>query len=137
MFTPSGEHYFVDSEGTAVPFTPKMQDYLMVVNGNIPETYTIGKKAPGKTQDALALTKTINKDEFYRAMFRQIYLGHDGIELASAIGGLTVLFGTTENADEKLQNLKTVYENGLSHTGYDTYAQLDARFKNRIIATKK
>ena len=137
VFTPNGEHYFVDSEGNAVPYTPNMKDYLMVVNGDIPDTYTAGKKAPGKIQEALALTNTINQDEFYQAMFRQIYLGKNGIELTSAIGGHTILFGTTENADEKLQNLKTVYEKGLSHKGYDTYAQLDARYKNRIIATKK
>lgn len=137
VFTPNGEHYFVDSEGNAVPYTPNMKDYLMVVNGNIPDTYTAGKKAPAKIQDALALTNTINQDEFYQAMFRQIYFGKDGIELTSAIGGHTILFGTTENAGEKLQNLKTVYEKGLSHKGYDTYAQLDARYKNRIIATKK
>ena len=42
-----------------------------------------------------------------------------------------------ENAEEKLRNLKTVYESGISHKGYDTYAQLDARYTNRIIATKK
>ena len=36
-----------------------------------------------------------------------------------------------------LANLKTVYEKGLSHKGYNTYAQLDARYKNRIIATRK
>ena len=38
---------------------------------------------------------------------------------------------------KKFENLKTVYEKGLSHKGYNTYAQLDARYKNRIIATRK
>ena len=59
------------------------------------------------------------------------------MELATTVGGQTILFGDLNNADEKLENLKTVYENGLSHKGYDTYAQLDARYKNRIIATRK
>lgn len=137
VFTPSGEHYFVDSEGNAVPFTPKMTDYLMIVNGNLSDAYKSGKKAPKGVQDALALTKIINQDDFYQAMFRQIYLNNGGMELTSAIGGQTILFGTSDNAEEKLSNLKTVYENGLSHKGYDTYAQLDARYKNRIIATRK
>ena len=137
VFTPNGEHYFVDSEGNVVPFTPKMMDYLMVVNGNLTDAYKPGKKAPKGVQDALALTKIINQDDFYQAMFRQIYLNNGGMELTSAIGGQTILFGTSENAEEKLRNLKTVYENGLSHKGYNTYAQLDARYKNRIIATRK
>ena len=137
VFTPNGNHYFVDSNGEMVPFTMKMKDYLMIVNGNLTDAYKSGKKAPKGVQDALALTKIINQDDFYQAMFRQIYLNNGGMELTSTIGGQTILFGTSENAEEKLRNLKTVYENGLSHKGYNTYAQLDARYKNRIIATRK
>ena len=137
VFTPNGEHYFVDSEGCAVPFTPKMKDYLMIVNGKLSDSYKSGKKAPKGVQEALALTKIINRDDFSQAMFRQIYLNNGGMELTSAIGGHTILFGSSANAEEKLRNLKTVYESGLSHKGYDTYAQLDARYTNRIIATKK
>lgn len=138
VFTPNGEHYFVDNEGIVVPFTSKMKDYLMVVNGNVSDNFKPGKKAPKKVQDALALTRKINADDFYQAQFRQIYLnGHGEMELAATVGGQTILFGGLDNADQKLQNLKTVYANGLSHKGYNTYAQLDARFKNRIIATRK
>lgn len=138
VFTPSGEHYFVDNEGIIVPFTPKMQDYLMVVNGNIPDKHISGKKAPKKVQEALSLTRKINENDFYQAQFRQIYLNSRGdLELTTAVGGQTVLFGSLDNADQKLKNLKTVYEKGLSHKGYNTYAQLDARYKNRIIATRK
>lgn len=138
VFTPNGEHYFVDNEGTVVPFTSKMQDYLMVVNGNISDKHTTGKKAPKKVQEALALTQKINENDFYQAQFRQIYLNsHGELELTTAVGGQTILFGSLDNADQKLQNLKTVYEKGLSHKGYNTYAQLDARYKNRIIATRK
>ena len=138
VFTPGGEHYFVDNEGTVVPFTAKMQDYLMVVNGNVSDNYKAGKKAPGKIQDALALARKINENDFYQAQFRQIYLNNrNEMVLTTTVGGQTILFGNMDNADEKLDNLKTVYEKGLSHKGYNTYAQLDARFKNRIIATRK
>lgn len=138
VFTPDGNHYLVDDKGVVVPFTSKMKDYLMVVNGNIPDTYTVGKKAPKKLQNALALTQKINADDFYHAQFTQIYFnGQNDMELSTTVGGQTILFGSIDNADEKLKNLRTVYENGLSHKGYNTYVQLDARFKNRIIATRK
>ena len=84
------------------------------------------------------MARKINQNDFYEAMFRQIYLnGRNEMELTSTVGGQNILFGGLNNADEKLENLKTVYEKGLSHKGYDTYAQLDARYKNRIIATRK
>ena len=50
VFTPNGGHYFVDSEGEVVPFTAKMKDYLMIVNGNVPDSFTTGKKAPKKVR---------------------------------------------------------------------------------------
>ena len=138
VFTSNGEHYFVDNGGTVVPFTSKMQDYLMVVNGNVSDNYKPVKKAPRKVQDALALARKINENDFYQAQFRQIYLNNHGeMELTATVGGQTILFGGLDDADQKLANLKTVFENGLSHKGYNTYAQLDARFKNRIIATRK
>ena len=138
VFTPNGEHYFVDSEGKVVPFTDKMQDYLMIVNGNVGNNYKPGKDAPKGVKDALALTKIIRQNDFYQAQFRQIYLNaQNEMELTSTIGGQTILFGSIDNAEEKLQNLKTIYENGLSHRGYNTYVQLDARYKNRIIAKRK
>ena len=138
VFTSGGDHYFVDSKGSVVPFTLKMKDYLMVVNGNVSDDFKVGKKAPKKIQDALALTRKINQNDFYEALFRQIYLNsRNEMELTTTVGGQTILFGGLNNADEKLENLKTVYEKGLSHKGYDTYAQLDARYKNRIIATRK
>jgi hypothetical protein len=137
VFTPDDEHYLVDNNGIVVPFTAKMKDYLMIVNGNIPSTFTIGKKAPKKVCEALQLTQKISEDEFCRAQYRQIFLNaSNDMELTTAVGGQVVLFGGMDNADEKLNNLKTVYENGLSHKGYNTYVQLDARFKNRIIATR-
>lgn len=138
VFTPSGEHYFVDSKGEVVPFTMKMKDYLMVVNGNVSDNFKAGRKAPGKLQEALALTRKINENDFYQAQFRQIYLNsRNEMELTTTVGGQAILFGNMDNADEKLENLKTVYEKGLSHKGYGTYAQLDARYKNRVIATRK
>ena len=138
VFTPNGGHYLVDNEGIVVPFTAKMKDYLMIVNGNVSDNYKSGKKAPSKVQDALALTKEIQKDDFSQAQYRQIYLNNrNELELTTAIGGQNILFGSADNAAEKLKNLKTVYENGLSHKGYNTYSQLDARYKNRIIATRK
>jgi cell division protein FtsQ len=138
VFTSNGEHYFVDNKGIVVPFTMKMKDYLMIVNGNVSDNFKAGRKAPGKIQDALALAQKINQNDFYQAQFRQIYINNrNEMELTTTVGGQTILFGDLKNADEKLENLKTVYENGLSHKGYNTYAQLDARYKNRIIATRK
>lgn len=137
VFTSDGENYFVDDNGVLVPYTPRMQDCLMVVNGNITNNYKHGGKAQKNVREALEITKHINKDEFCKAQFRQIHINTSNEpELMSTIGGQAILLGDASNIDEKLDNLKTVYENGLPHKGYNTYAKLDARYKNRIIGTR-
>ncbi len=137
VFTSGGGNYLVDAGGVVLPPTLLMTDCLMVVNGNIGDSHKIGGKAPRKVLEALAIAEKIKEDDFHRAQFRQIYINSmNEPELAGTIGGQTVLLGSADGIDEKLANLKTVYAKALSHKGYKTYTQLDARYKNRIIATK-
>ena len=138
VYDKNGGQYFVDKYGSLVPFSPKMKDYLIIVNGNVSQTYKAGTKVSKELQQVLNVTQKILSDDFYRAQFRQIYLnGEHQMELVASLGNQIVLFGSDENVDEKLANLKTVYKEGLSRKGYNTYAMLDARYKNRVIAKRK
>lgn len=137
VFDKDGGQYFVDEDGVLVPYTGKMKDYLIVANGNIAQTYKKGATVKGDLKQVLNVTHKIMADEFYLAQFRQIYLNeHHQMELVASLGNQIILFGTDENADEKLDNLKVVYKEGLSRQGYGTYAMLDARYKNRIVAKR-
>ncbi len=138
VYDKDGGEYFVDNDGALVPFTSKMKDYLIVANGNIAQTYKAGTTVSKDLQQALNVVHKILADEFYTAQFRQIYLNDKHqLELVASLGNQVILFGSDENADEKLDNLKVVYREGLSRKGYDTYAMLDARYKNRIVAKRK
>lgn len=137
VFDKEGGQYFVDEDGVLVPYTGKMKDYLIIANGNIAQTYKKGTSVNGDLQQVLNVTRKIMADEFYLAQFRQIYLNDKHqMELVATLGNQIILFGTDENADEKLDNLKVVYREGLSRKGYGTYAMLDARYKNRIVAKR-
>lgn len=138
VFDKAGGQYFVDESGVLVPFSTKMTDGLMIVNGNISQTYKAGATASKELQQVLNVVHEILADEFYTAQFRQIYLNDQHqMELVSTIGNQVILFGSDKNAGEKLDNLKVVYRDGLSRKGYNTYACLDAQYKNRIIAKRK
>ena len=138
VFDKEGGQYFVDDEGALVPYTSKMKDHLIIANGNIRQTYKRGTTAANELQQVLNLVHKILADEFYTAQFRQIYVNEQRqMELVSTIGNQIILFGSDRDADEKLDNLRVVYKEGLSRKGYDTYAMLDARYKYRIIAKRK
>ncbi len=137
VFNTQGEQFFVDKNGYLLPFTPKMTDYLPVANGNIHQSYKKGEKIQKELIPIFTISKEINKDEFCKAQFRQLYRNAENqVELVSTIGNHVIVFGDESNAEEKLQNLKQVYQKGLTHKGFDRYAQLDVRFKNRVIAQK-
>lgn len=138
VFNEQGEQYFVDNKGYLLPFSRKMTDYLPIANGHIKQSYKKGTKIGKDLLPLFSIAQEINKDDFYKAQFRQLYLNDQHqVELVSSVGHQIILFGDEQNAAEKLSNLKHVYQDGLTHLGYDRYAQLDARFKNRIIAQKK
>lgn len=138
VYTADNEQYFVDSEGCLVPFTPRMQDYLIIANGHIRQPYKKGAAVANNWKSVFDVATKILADEFSRAQFRQVYLNEQGqIELVSTFGNQIVLLGNADNVEEKLENLKVVYREGLSRQGYETYALLDARYKNRIIAQRK
>lgn len=133
-----GHQYFAGRDGELLPYTEKMQDNLIIVNGNIHQNYKKGVKAGKTLMAAVHLANLIDGDDFYRAQFRQIYVNENQqMELVSTVGGQIILFGNDDNAAEKLMCLKEVYRNGLSRKGYDHYAQLDVRYRNRIIAQRK
>lgn len=138
VFNKNGEQYFVDDEGYIIPYTQKIADYLMVVNGNVSRPYKRLAKVTKELVPVVDLANEILSDDFNAAQYRQIYVGDNNqLELVSTIGQQKILFGSVENSTEKLENLKNVYKNGLSRKGYDTYAMLDVRYKNRVIAQRK
>lgn len=137
-FSQDGDQYFVDDSGCLLPYTAKMQDDLPVANGHILQHYKQGDTARGRLAEMVNIVNAIQKDEFCQAQFQQLYLNeYNQIELVPAVGSHVVLFGDDQNIEEKLENLKLVYQEGLTRKGFDTYAQLDVRYKNRIIAKRK
>lgn len=136
VFGEDGSQFFADPDGQMLPFTIRMTDNLIVASGHIRQKYAPGGKVTEKALlDVMRLSDLIGRDRFCRAQFRQIYVNSRGeLELSTALGNQNILFGNMEQAAEKLKNLKTVYCNGLPHKGFERYAQLDARYKNRIIA---
>ncbi|MCQ2283802.1 MAG: hypothetical protein MJZ57_02740 [Bacteroidales bacterium] len=138
VYSENGDQYFVDENGTLSPYTSKMKDYLIIANGNIHQNYKKGASAGKELTPVVNLAKMILDDDFYTSQFRQIYLNNkQQMELVATVGNQIILFGKEDNAEEKLTNLKELCKNGLPRMGFDQYAQLDVRYKNKIIAKRK
>ncbi|MEG1555453.1 MAG: hypothetical protein RR356_01860 [Bacteroidales bacterium] len=141
VYPKSGDQYFIDDEGKLLPFSSRVKDNIMVVNGNIGTVYKPNSNIKTQKSNINAvfnIAKLIEENEFYTAQFRQLYVNDKNeIEIVPTVGKHVILFGDDKNAEEKLFNLKETYTNGLAYMGMDQYSLLDVRFKNRVIARKK
>ena len=137
----TGEKFLLDENGVYLPYSPKVENDVIVTKGNIP--YSFHKKEIVSPDDPelyeiFSVASLIKKDPFYSKRFHNLEMNEkQEIVLHPSVGNLYVMFGTLQDAQNKLKTLKYMYEEVLPYMNDDKYAQLDVRFKNRIVATKK
>ena len=136
----TGQKFLLDVEGTYLPYSPKTGNDVIAVNGFINNTFQRNKTITPESNElyeVFTVASLIKKDPFYAALFHKMYVNDkQEIVLHPSVGKLPVLFGTVQDAENKLKTLKYMYEEVIPYMNDDKYAQLDVRFKNRIVATK-
>lgn len=142
VYRENGDTYLIDEAGRFLPYSSKVKESLIVLNGNINVAYspqnTVNNVKDKSLYEAYQIAQMISKDEFCRNQFSQIHINSNKeIELYGEIGRQVVLLGHVDNAAEKLENLKLIYKDALVYMGLNKYKQLDLRYKNRIVATKR
>ena len=143
--------YCLDSEGNIFPLSSRFNPRIIFANGYITEPFDLnktknihdaetGKLAGSKAviYDLLKLINYINGDEFWKAQIVQVYVNNKyEFELIPRVGAHVILLGTIENYEEKFGNLKTLYLEGFNKIGWNDYIQINLKFKDQIICTKR
>ncbi|MBI4931258.1 MAG: hypothetical protein HY841_10885 [Bacteroidetes bacterium] len=146
-----GESYYMDSNGRLMLWSPDFTPRLLVVTGNIKESYDEWShtsmdelinndtlKTHTLLDDFYAMAKFILADEFWSAHVEQIYLNNHGeIELVPKVGDHKIIFGDSGDMEEKFWKLKTFYKEGLNYTGWEDYDTLNLKFNNQVVCSKK
>ncbi len=144
------ESYYMDAIGKLMLWSPNFTPRLLVATGNIPETYEQWSrtsmdeiinndtlKSRTMLDDFYAMARFILADEFWSAHVEQIYLNNHGeIELVPKVGDHKIIFGTSDEMEEKFWKLKTFYKEGLNYTGWENYDTLNLKFVNQVVCTK-
>jgi cell division protein FtsQ len=136
----NGKKFLVDTEGTLLPTLPNVNYDVIFVNGFISNAFHNKEMISPENKELTALydlASLIKADPFYAALFRHLYMNDkQEIILFPSVGKMPVLFGKMNEAESKLKALKYLYDEVIPYLNEDKYAQLDVRFKNRIVATK-
>jgi cell division protein FtsQ len=124
-----GQTYFWDGTGVKVPIRGTYLADIMILNGNV---HKIKDK-----NDLLELTRYIENHAFWRAQIEQIYIQADGdIVLIPRVGDHRIVLGSVEDMDVKFRNLKALYTNGLHPLEWNSYHEINLKYKGQVICAK-
>ena len=122
--------FYVDSSGKKIEMTPEKAKKMIIVTGFLKKRENIEKILP--------FIMYLNKDDFWKSQIQQIYRYENGeLKIIPLIGSQIIEFGGTENYRGKLRNLKALYEQGFSKTGWQKYSNINLKFKDQIVCTKR
>jgi len=126
------ESLYLDQTGALFPTIPQRAAYVPVVSGNIPIERTEW------IEQLHTFACHIRNNRFWNAQIEQLYV-HDihNIEIIQRAGiHTTVLMGSLDQFEYKLQKLYTFYRTVASIQGWNQYSSIDLRFNRQIVCRK-
>lgn len=146
----NGRSFYIDSDGKVFPLSSKFTSHVLVVNGNISETFEAGREVcepvegsnpaekPPLICGLFQLARYIAEDSFWNAQIAQVYVDSpNSIELIPRVGPHVILLGSIEDYEGKLSKLKLFYEQALPVEGWNKYKLVNLKYNNQIICTKR
>lgn len=129
VFGSSGS-YYMDAEAYRIKAGRDMKARTVVVNGNV--------GALLDSESLISLCKYIDASRFWKAQIEQVYVVSDSeYILVPRVGSHIILFGGTDNMEEKFANLKALYKYGWDKKEWNVYSKVNLKYKGQVICTKK
>lgn len=136
--------FYVDETQYIFPLVETFTSYVPIVSGNIP--LELDQSHRGKVKDdtqgwltnIMEFGKYIDNHPFWSAQIEQIYIAENNdIQLATRVGDIKIIFGSTQDYKEKLDKLYTFYKNIIPSQGWDKYSSVNLKYKDQIICKLK
>jgi len=122
------EDYYLDEFGVRMSTSEKYTPRLLVATGNI---------SASNHMDLFDFVKLISKSDFWSSQITQIHFEENNILLIPSIGDHKIHLGSFDNVIDKLENLYHFYKTAIPIKGWQAYTDINLRFKNQIVCTKK
>ena len=89
-------------------------------------------------QALFELANLLSEDDLWAYQIIQIHFSKDKeVILIPRVGNHKIIFGMLKNLEEKFQNLRLFYEQAIRLKGWNSYTDINLKFKNQIVCTKK
>ena len=134
-----GVSYYIDNHGDVMPLSSKFTSRVIVATGNIEdENWYSGGEPNQLMNDLTSLAMFFESQPFYKAITEQVYVNErNEFEIVPKFGNHSVLLGDLENLDEKMKKLRLFYAKTVKNTDWNQYSQLNLKFNDQVVCTKK
>lgn len=149
IFDKKNFSFYIDNEGYILPLSKNYASYVSIFTGNIPHydslfgsgnIHNINNEIFDTSNYQLIynFAKKIQSDDFMNSLIDQVNVLPDNeFELVPKIGDYKILFGTIDSAEVKFENLMAFYQQAAPKVGWDKYSELNLKYTNQIVCTKK
>lgn len=129
--------YYLDEDGKRLELGAGSRIRVPIATGSIelyqPE-YLNGEKR-GALTEVYEIATYVHEDKMLSALIEQIDVESDRqITLIPKIGRQELTMGDSRDLDDKFENLKIMYKEGLPREGWRKYHQLKLDFKGQVVA---
>ncbi|MDG1850359.1 MAG: hypothetical protein P8I82_07760 [Flavobacteriales bacterium] len=85
-----------------------------------------------------SLMKLIAEDAFLKAQITAVVFDENNeIIVYPRMGNHKIIVGEARDLEKKFENLKVFYKRGLEKVGWDRYSQINLKFENQVVCTKR
>ena len=120
--------YYLDELGEKMKISDNYTPKVLVATGNITVKDHI---------DIHEFVQKINQSDFWNAQITQIHFEQNDILLIPRVGDQKISIGNFKSITEKLDNLYYFYKTAIPIKGWQAYSDINLRFNNQIVCTKR
>ncbi len=145
-----GRSYYIDRHGVIIPLTSNHSSHVLVASGEVVEFFEPARthripcpeQYDGKKNYDICkiydMALFIHDNPFWASQIEQIYLNDKGeFELIPRVGGHLIKLGKYDGFRVKFRHLKAFYQKGLNNVGWNQYLEINLKYDNQIVCTKR
>lgn len=146
LFDKDGNTALMDSQGNIMPLSDHVVLRIPVITGqfSISKNFVGADSSLASAKRDSSLTqifhyaRAIASDSFWKAQIQQTEVTSVGDFLVyPQVGNNTINFGSADRIEEKLNRLRIFYKESPVKTGWNKYSNINLKFKDQIVCTKK
>lgn len=124
----SNTSYYLDENCKVMPISKLFTARKLIVSGNVEDF---------SSHDLCELYSIIESDEFYKNLITHISLEKNNVVLITRIKNFQINIGDLTFLETKFNNLMSFYNKIIKFKGWDYYYEVNLKYNDQIICSKK